>query len=462
MLLAALMLAQAVQPPNGIWQSEGYGHLWEIAGETFTGYEVTTGTCLKGGRAARRQGGRQGELVYRAETTLGAVAADWVIRAGWSARRLVAHSPGTAAEVVFRRLSRLPDRCRRPADSSRAGVFDLFSLTMAEQYAFFREHQVDWSVTVAAARPLALAAATDTAFYHILAAMVAPLHDRHTDVTATTLGLRVRNGRPLPDSLATAEVVRLRSAAPALPLIGGLFRLHGDRLQYGKLSPGVGYLKVTAVYGYQSTGGFEGDSTAFQAALDQVFAGLGPLVGLVLDLRINGGGYDALAKLLAGRFTDRRYLGFTKQARIDPNDATQYTAPSRVFVEPAGRRRFTGRLAVLLGPNTLSAGEVLAMMLAGRRPRPRFIGAPTQGIFADELVRRLPNGWQFQLSNERYAMPSGEVYEGRGVPVDQDVAVFGRPDRALEAAVRWVSLRRGGGGGGGGGGSRAARAAGQE
>ena len=445
MLFASAVLALMLQPPppSGVWQSEGYGHLWELVDNRLMAYEVTTETCLKGSQAARQSGGgAAGEIVFRADTTLGAVAADWVIRPGWSANRLVAHSPGTAADVVFRRLSRLPDRCRRPPDASRAAVFDLFSLTMAEQYAFFREHQVDWDVTVAAARPLALAATNDTAFYHLLAAMVAPLHDRHTDVTATTMGLRQRNARPIPDSLPTAEVVRLRSAPPALPLVGPLVRLSGDRLQYGWLAPRIGYLKVTAVYGYRTNGGFEGDSVAFAAALDQVFAALTGLDGLVLDLRINGGGYDALAKLLAGRFTDRRYLGFTKQARSDPRDPTQYTPPARVMVEPAGLRRFTGRLAVLLGPGTLSAGEVLAMMLAERRPRPRFIGSATQGIFADELVRRLPNGWQFQLSNERYTTPSGVVFEGRGVPVDQEVAAFGKPDRALEEALRWTKFRR--------------------
>ncbi len=186
---------------------------------------------------------------------------------------------------------------------------------------------------------------------------------------------------------------------------------------------------------------------AFDRALERVFTDLRGLDGLVLDLRINGGGYDALARLLAGRLASRPYLGFTKRARSDPEDPTRYTPSSRVMVEPVGRDRFTGPLAVLLGPNTLSAGEVLAMMLAGRTPRPRLIGEPTQGIFADELVRRLPNGWQFQLSNERYAMPNGEVYEGRGVPVDQPVAVFAPADRAtgrdpgLDAAVRWLRGR---------------------
>ncbi|MGE0554398.1 MAG: S41 family peptidase, partial [Gemmatimonadales bacterium] len=86
-------------------------------------------------------------------------------------------------------------------------------------------------------------------------------------------------------------------------------------------------------------------------------------------------------------------------------------------------------------------------MLLGRSPRPRVIGEPSQGVFADELVRRLPNGWQFQLTCERYATPDGRSFEGPGLEPDLRVDVFppgerdGRTDRALEAAIRHLRGR---------------------
>jgi hypothetical protein len=426
--------------------------VWELSGDRLTIYEVTSTSCLRGTGYRRADVGPAG-VIYRSDSTIGAVAADWLIRPAGSSKRLVAHSPGTAADVRLTTLSRLPAHCRRPPAATTEGVFEHFSRTMAEHYAFFREHGVDWTAATAEARPRALAAADARALYEVLSLMVAPLRDRHTDITATTLGIRHRFGRVLPDSLTLDEVRVLRAAAPSsrtVPVVGRYTSLHDGRLQFGRLEPGIGYLKVTALYGFHSGGGvgsFEADSVAFAAALDRAFRELGEVPGLVLDLRINGGGYDALAKLLAGRLSGRRYLGFTKQARNDPADPAGYTPPSRVMVEPVGPAPYQGPLAVLLGPNTFSAGEVLAMMLIGRRPRPKLIGEPTQGIFADELVRRLPNGWRFQLSNERYAMPNGDVYEGRGVPVDRPVPVHRPRDRArgrdpaLEAAVSWLGVR---------------------
>jgi C-terminal processing protease CtpA/Prc len=69
-------------------------------------------------------------------------------------------------------------------------------------------------------------------------------------------------------------------------------------------------------------------------------------------------------------------------------------------------------------------------------------------VFADELVRRLPNGWQFQLTSERYTTPDGRSFEGPGLTPDLTIEVFppderdGRTDRALEAAIRHLRSGR--------------------
>jgi C-terminal processing protease CtpA/Prc len=127
-------------------------------------------------------------------------------------------------------------------------------------------------------------------------------------------------------------------------------------------------------------------------------------------------------------------------ARIPGPGPVRFTAPASVTVPAAARDRFAGPLVVLTGIHTVSAGEVLTLMLTGRRPAPVRIGEPTQGVFADELVRRLPNGWIFQLSSERYTDPAGRVYEGPGIAPDETVPVYppderdGQTDRALARA----------------------------
>lgn len=144
------------------------------------------------------------------------------------------------------------------------------------------------------------------------------------------------------------------------------------------------------------------------------------LRGLVLDLRINGGGSDALALQVAGRLTDRAYVGYAKRARNDPADPGRHTRPQPVLVQPAADRfRDTGPVAVLIGAETYSAGETLTQALMQRPLRTVRIGQNTQGVFSDVLERILPNVWTFGLPNEEYLTPSGgKTFDGEGIPPD--------------------------------------------
>ncbi|MNX93502.1 hypothetical protein D3C86_1256850 [compost metagenome] len=46
------------------------------------------------------------------------------------------------------------------------------------------------------------------------------------------------------------------------------------------------------------------------------------------------------------------------------------------------------------------------------------IGSTTEGIFSSTLERKLPNGWEFELSNEVYQDLEGQSYENKGIPAD--------------------------------------------
>jgi C-terminal processing protease CtpA/Prc len=69
------------------------------------------------------------------------------------------------------------------------------------------------------------------------------------------------------------------------------------------------------------------------------------------------------------------------------------------------------------------------------------VGEPTLGILSDNLYKRLPNGWEVGLSNERYEAPGGELYEGTGIPPQVPVPVWVEGDlrrgyrRAVDVAL---------------------------
>jgi C-terminal processing protease CtpA/Prc len=313
---------------------------------------------------------------------------------------------------------------------------------MAEQYAFFKLRGLDWSAATARARAKLPLARSAREFYDVLEEMVGPLEDRHTDVTATDLNLRLRHHRRSGGALDPALFNRVKANPPRRYLAGPLESWCQDWVQFGELSGSIGYLRILREYSYTPSGRFEDDSLALIRALDSIMPRAARLRGLVVDLRMNGGGFDAIALLIASRLTGSSYHAFGKQTRSDPVHPDRFTPLQAVHVRPSPGARYTGPVVLLTGPYTLSAGEVLTLSLLGRRPAITRIGEATQGIFADELLRRLPNGWRFQLSTERYLTPAGENFEGRGIPPHRTVAVFpptdlesGR-DGALELALQ--------------------------
>jgi hypothetical protein len=409
--------------------------VWQIDAEGLQIWEVTATTCV---RAARLATG---------PPPPGAAAAffddhitAWIIRPGWTSRRLLAHSPGTVSDVAFSQVPRLPDTCLPPTANSIEGIFAVFERTHREHYAFFALRGLDWDAQTASARARLTPSTDPRELYQTLEQMVAPLEDLHTDVTATDLNLRDRHFRRSGGLIDPDTYQELLASPPRRYLVGALESWCQDWIQYGELPDSVAYLRVMREYSYTPSGRFEDDSVALSAALDSIMPRIARRRGLVIDLRLNGGGADAIGLMIVSRLTDVPYYAFGKQARSDPDRVDRFTPLQRIVIRPGPGARYTGPAVLLTGARTLSAGEVLTLALLGRRSRIVRLGQPTQGIFADELIRQLPNGWRFQLSSERYLAPDGTNYEGRGIPPDRVVPVFPDADRdsgdgALEAAL---------------------------
>ncbi|MFD1095581.1 S41 family peptidase [Salegentibacter chungangensis] len=75
---------------------------------------------------------------------------------------------------------------------------------------------------------------------------------------------------------------------------------------------------------------------------------------------------------------------------------------------------------MLISPFTASAAEIFAL---GTLQYSNFerIGSRSAGIFSEILWKKLPNGWEYSLSNEVYRDPDGQSYEGKGIPIDRDL-----------------------------------------
>lgn len=257
--------------------------------------------------------------------------------------------------------------------------------------------------------------------------MVEPLHDAHVavwDVDGDGDGdpdrgfAEVRPGTVMPGGKLDAKVKKF-VVERDLKDARNLQDFAAGRITYADLPGGQGYLRISGFGGYAGRGAsYAAELAELDKALDTV---LGQertrhLKGLVIDLRINGGGSDAMGLHIAGRLTDTPYLAYSKRARNDPADPTRHTRPQPLYVTPAQGPRYTGPVAVLTGGSTVSAGETFTQALMDRPGRTVRIGQPTQGVFSDVMVRKLPNGMSVWLPNEELLTRSGRTFDGAGIP----------------------------------------------
>lgn len=427
---------------DGFWRMDGYGTVLALDHGTYQEYQTTAVSCLKGDSARRT-----GPGTY---TTGGDVMTVRLGRDGDHA------TLGTAGDVGHRELVRvpaLPAAGTRPTPKDPLTTFDIFWQSYEENYPFFAAKGIDWHAVRDEYRPQVHDDTTRTELFDIFSRMVRPLHDAHVAVQdGAHVFAEGRPGTEIPDGELDA---RVKKFVVARDLAGAPYRrdFANGRITYADLAGGdrIGYLRVSGFGGY-----LPDDKAPYTAQLAELERALNTVLtpgrarhlhGLIIDLRINGGGSDALGIHIAQRLTDTPYIAYAKRARNDPKDPSRHTRPEPIPVLPAHAPRYTGPVAVLTGGSTVSAGETFTQALIDRPGRTIRIGRPTQGVFSDVLERALPNGMTAWLPNEEYLTDTGRTFDGTGIPPEVTVPVFtpeefaaGR-DSAFDRAVEMLGTR---------------------
>jgi hypothetical protein len=123
---------------------------------------------------------------------------------------------------------------------------------------------------------------------------------------------------------------------------------------------------------------FKGGLTVLDAALDRIFSD--PMLhAVIIDVRINFGGYDPYGLVIASRPATGEYPAYTKQARSDPGDHDKWTP-----------------------------GDASIVQL---RARPGFRGPVVELMFTQALMGRT-------LPNEVDRTSEGRTFDGAGIPPD--------------------------------------------
>jgi hypothetical protein len=339
--------------------------------------------------------------------------------------------------LVADRLPELPAPCASggtPSSRDPALNFEVYFRTFAEQYAFFDLHGVDWDGQYDRYRPMITDETTSDELFAVLSEMTAPLQDPHVSLVADDREFTARVGPDwsmafMPDIEAYLAVHYLRDRRSLV--------LGDGRIAYRRFPDGIGYLSIREMAEYGQNEAEE--LLVVAAAIDRVIEAAEDSAALVIDVRFNSGGYDGVSLQLASRFADQRRLAWTKWARPDGAKRDSSPVPREFYVQPEGPRQYRKPIVVLTSSITVSAAEMFVLAMR-TLPNVVVMGEPTAGAHSDALVRSLPNGWSFTLSNETYAAADGARYEKVGIPPDVpaelEPAGFAADQDSMLAAAR--------------------------
>jgi len=445
--------ATSLDQLQGVWSSEGYGQILEIRGGSqnrFDRYELTEVSCLKVASGPLDQ---YQDAVSR------------VLRDA-EGNRFTHSYPGVLSTYGYRRLDTLPENCRdggTPASPDPLFNFDVFWATFSEQYAFFPERNADWNALRSAVRSRLSTASSDEELFEALTELVTPLCDAHVELASDFAEFNglinpvCAAGMPLfgeiieqfnsqaqyTDAFEYYQQVFVPEVLGLIDddyLVGTLASAANGRIRWGDLGGGIAYLAVlsmTNLAGPDATPAQ--DLEALGPVLDQVMRRFVGYDALVVDVRLNTGGYDRVGFEIARRLAERPQVAFTKSARW----GSGHTSGQVHTLDPGETLSFNGRVVVLTSELTASAAE--NFLLAARAvPRVIQVGETTAGAHSDVLERHLPNGWTFTLSNEVYRAADGSVFEGVGmkprieVPVLRSADRKAGSDRGLDAALDYL------------------------
>jgi carboxyl-terminal processing protease len=288
--------------------------------------------------------------------------------------------------------------------------------TFHNRYPFFELRNVDWKRQYDTYRPKVTRTTSDDELFDIFCQMLDPLDDGHVELKAKATGdgkKRYFNPEPKPtfwQEFTDGQIKKLFKTTEQTLVANGFGRpaeTAAWMLHYCR-SRRFGYIRILELEGIKKR--------RLAAALDKLSADFKSLDGIVIDIRNNPGGDDDTAITIINRFCDRKRIAFHRKTKIGPGE-DDFTSLKTWHIEPQGAAQFTGPIALLTCDSVFSGGEIFALAIR-QLPHVTIIGNRTNGIFSYQLEKKLPNGWRYCLSYQKYFSADMVCYEGKGVPVD--------------------------------------------
>ncbi len=425
---------------QGVWEQTGYGELVVVEQAQATQYQFTSSTCV------------------RLETSALDDISNITFAENDNAFEIREAELGFAE--YFRRIDELPDVCLRPVGESPVDIFEHVWRTFNERYAFFSERNVNWMHQYDAVRDQISEHMPDNDLFIALATLLLAIDDAHVSLTA---GEEAHFSPAQPKGVLKQLIDEFDNQHQfsdldqyfdhALSqwteilvdnyLDEPFFAAGGqgnDMLLWGTIGTDIGYLRVDRMVVSEQTDDVQIDE--LNEILDEVFLHMLNTTGMIVDVRINQGGTDAIALQIANRFADSQRMAVRKFARSASGD----NPAQEILFQPTAAA-YLQPIVLITSGTTTSAAEVFTVSMR-ELPHVTHMGEPTNGSLSDALEKTLPNGWQFSLANEVYSGSDGVAHEATGIRPDIEIPVFHHAlrqagqDSALNAALEFLHGNR--------------------
>jgi len=413
---------------NGIWESIGHNQILTITdSSTYEYFDITSMSCFP---VRKRSFNEIVSSLSLENDTLTLVEGHYVTQ--------------------FTRLNQLPARCENTLTETKKHDpiynFDVFMQTVKENYAYLDLNKINFDELYKTQRAKLTATSTEAELYLLLEDTYEKLNDNHAFLNAPNeVYDAIDKMLEEEEEVSDDDIVELGD----FPVADMVTKNHlmedmtkdSWLVSWGKIKEDIGYVQLKAMWlfadldipdemidslGYVDAYGItrvnmfaghymEKEVEGVNKIMQNVMEDLADTKSMVLDIRFNGGGQGVVSYSILEYFNPKRVQVASQKYRY----GKIHTAANPVFLE-AHKNAYTKPVYVLTSPQSGSAAETFSMATLSL-PHVKRIGSSTEGAMSTTLDKKLPNGWDYCVSNEINTDMNGIFYENRGVPPDYKI-----------------------------------------
>jgi C-terminal processing protease CtpA/Prc len=327
-------------------------------------------------------------------------------------------------------------------EPNNAAIFDHLWETVDQKYSFFTDKNIDWDSARNVFRPRAINARNSIDLFNVLADMLFILKDGHVNISAGIDLSRNWDWFLEHPSNFNFDVIERNYLVPSedYQISGSIHNTIIDSvgyMYYESFSDNVStslmdYLVLKFLIN-EKEGSFEINSLK------------GPVAGLIIDIRNNGGGSVSNAFTIANRFTNVKVKVADWYYKTGPGH-NDFSENEEKFLEFEGDEdlEFTKPIVVLMNRSSYSASNFFASMMSFL-PNVTLMGDQTGGGGGLPINNELPNGWRYRFSSTRTLDANGNNIEFGVKPdiyieLDPSEVAQGK-DNMIEEAIQYIKTR---------------------